>query len=101
KEQFWEDQPGGGAVDEEVVPLDGGADRRGDDRLAQLRTVFPVRKPAGCGHAGHGSDPPESDLFRLQAVNISAFTNSAASARRDAGTTRGGAGCPHVTPPRL
>ena len=41
--QLAEDEAGGGAVEEEVVPLDGGADRRGDDRLAQLCAVFGVR----------------------------------------------------------
>ena len=38
-----EDQPGRRAVEEEVIPLDGGADGGGDDRLAQLRAVLRLR----------------------------------------------------------
>jgi len=38
-----EHQPGSGAIQEKVVPLDCGADGRCDHRLAQLRTVI------GCG----------------------------------------------------
>jgi hypothetical protein len=40
KEELAEDQPRCRAVEEEVVPLDGGPDRRGDDRLAQMRAVL-------------------------------------------------------------
>ena len=43
KIELAEDQTGGGAVEEEVVPLDGGADGRGDHRLAQLRAVLGLR----------------------------------------------------------
>ena len=43
KVELAEDEAGGGAVKEEVVPLDGGADGRGDDRLAQLRAVVGFR----------------------------------------------------------
>jgi hypothetical protein len=39
KIELAEHQSGRGAVKEEVVPLDGGADGRCDDRLAQLRAV--------------------------------------------------------------
>ena len=53
KEQFRENQPGGGAVDEEVVPLDGGADGGGDHRLAQLRAVLGIRKLAASGGDSH------------------------------------------------
>jgi len=35
-----EDQPGGGAVEEEIIPFDRGADGGCDDCLAQLRTVI-------------------------------------------------------------
>ena len=37
-----ENEAGGGAVEEKVIPLDGGANRRCDDRLAQLCAVFGV-----------------------------------------------------------
>jgi hypothetical protein len=48
KEQLADDQSSRGAVDEEVVPFDGGADGRGDDGLAQLGGVL------GCGQrVGH------------------------------------------------
>ena len=40
KEQLGEHQAGDGAVKEEIVPLDGGADRAGDDGPAQLDAVF-------------------------------------------------------------
>ena len=41
EEELVEDETGGGAVEEEVVPLDGGAHRRGDG------------DPSGCGAVGH------------------------------------------------
>ena len=44
KIELAEDQSGRGAVDEEVVPLDGGADGRGDHRSAKLRCCAPTRK---------------------------------------------------------
>ena len=43
KIELAEDETGSGAVKKEVVPLDGGADRRSDHRLAQLRAVFSFR----------------------------------------------------------
>src|SRR6266851_5602815 len=43
EEQFGEDQAGGGAVEEEIIPLDCRADRTCDDRATQLGTVFHVR----------------------------------------------------------
>ena len=46
EEELREDQPGGGAVDEEVVPLDRRADGGGDHRLAQFRAVLGIRKCA-------------------------------------------------------
>jgi len=36
KEELVEDERGGGAVEEEVVPLDGGADEGSDDDPAKL-----------------------------------------------------------------
>src|SRR3974390_31532 len=39
KIEFTEDQAGSGAVDEEVVPLDSGADGSGDDGFAELCAV--------------------------------------------------------------
>src|SRR5579883_1508991 len=36
KEKLAKYQPGRGAIEEEVVPFDGGADGGGEDRLAQL-----------------------------------------------------------------
>src|SRR5208337_3276365 len=53
-----EDQSGGGTVEEEVVPLDGGADRGGDDRLAQFSAVVGRGKRAGSGCGGHCAFPP-------------------------------------------
>jgi len=57
-----EDEAGGGAVEEEVVPLDRGADGRGDDRFSQLRIVLGFRQGnlGGRGHAG----PPNAVLRR-------------------------------------
>ncbi len=40
EEELREDQPGGGAVDEEVVPFDRRADSGGDHRLAQFGAVL-------------------------------------------------------------
>jgi hypothetical protein len=42
EKQFREDQPGDGAVEQEVVPLDRGADRAGDQCSPQLPTVLQV-----------------------------------------------------------
>ena len=42
EKQLAEDEPGRGAVEEKVVPLDCRADRRRDDGFAQLRTMFGV-----------------------------------------------------------
>ena len=39
EEELAEDEPGDDAVEEEVVPLDGGADRAGDDGAAQLAAM--------------------------------------------------------------
>ena len=43
KVELAEDQTGGGAVEEEVIPLDGRADGGRDDRLAQLEALFGFR----------------------------------------------------------
>src|SRR6202007_1246354 len=45
-----EDQAGGGAIEEEVVPLDRGADGRRDDGLAQVGAVVvrAQRRVGGC-----------------------------------------------------
>src|SRR5262249_21775426 len=61
--QLAEHEAGGGAVEEEVVPLDGGADGRSDDGLAQLVAVIGGRqRPVGgcCSHGGSSvsSSPP-------------------------------------------
>src|SRR5579862_1496832 len=47
-----EHEAGRGAVKKEIVPFDGGADSRGNDRLAQLGAVVGCRKAgiSGCGH---------------------------------------------------
>ena len=53
-----ENERADGAVKQEVVPLDRGADGAGDQRPAQLRAVFSVREHArdrsgsGNGHSG-------------------------------------------------
>ena len=47
EEQLVEHQRRGGAVEEEVVPLDGGADQAGDDHPAQV-------PPRGGGALGGG-----------------------------------------------
>ena len=57
KVELAEDQPGGGAVDEEVIPFDGGADGGRDDGPAQLPAVLGVghRRVYDC--RGHFSSP--------------------------------------------
>ena len=50
-------EAGGGAVEEKVVPFDGGADRRRDHRLAQLRAVFRLRQRHVCRSHSHGIPP--------------------------------------------
>ena len=56
KEQLGEDEAGDGAVEEEIVPFDGGADRGGDDGAAELHLVFGRGQLAGGGRVirGHG-----------------------------------------------
>ena len=46
EEQLVEDERGGGAVEEEVVPLDGGADEAGQGDLARTTAVSPWRSSA-------------------------------------------------------
>jgi hypothetical protein len=48
EKQFREHQPGDGAVEQEIVPLDGGTDRACDQRTPQLAAVLRVRQ----GYAG-------------------------------------------------
>ncbi len=57
KVELAEDQPGGGAVDEEVVPFDGGADGGRDDGLAQLLAVVGLGHRPVCGCDCHSSSP--------------------------------------------
>ena len=86
KEQLAEDQPGRGAVEEKVVPLDCRADRRCDDGFAQLRAVFglgqrPVlvvaiamaflpRFPRFCGASSDGPPPKPQIYAEVQAMAI-------------------------------
>src|SRR5262249_20125922 len=58
EEELAEDETGCGAVEEKVVPLDRGADRRGDDRPAQLRAVLGFRQRHRC--CGHDVLPIEA-----------------------------------------
>jgi hypothetical protein len=51
EEQLAEHQRRDGAVEQEVVSLDGGADGAGDNGATKLRPVFGFGKPARC----HGS----------------------------------------------
>jgi hypothetical protein len=44
EEELAEDQPGHGAIEQEIVPLDRGADRGGDDGAAELAIVLLRRK---------------------------------------------------------
>jgi hypothetical protein len=57
KEELGEDEAGNGAVKEEVVPLDRGADRAGDDGAGELGPVLGLGQRAGSGGDGgrHGA----------------------------------------------
>ena len=69
EEQLVEDQRGGGAVDEEVVPLQRRADQAGDDDLAHRRRLY--RALAGglaVQRFGHAR-PPVADAGHLGPVN--------------------------------
>ena len=60
EEELVEDQPGGGPVEEEVVPLDRGADRGGDRHPARGRAVGHLGRRgrhAGALHGRHGGIP--------------------------------------------
>jgi hypothetical protein len=59
EEQLVEDERGGGAVDEEVVPLQGGADQRAGHHATKVAHRGPpgsLSDPAGCCRAGGGRD---------------------------------------------
>src|SRR5258705_7603440 len=58
EEQFGEDEAGDGAVEKEIVPLDGGTDGGRDNGAAELHLMFSRRKLKG-GHIGrnHGISP--------------------------------------------
>src|SRR6187401_1718221 len=58
KVELAEHQAGRSAVEEEVIPFDGGADGRGDHRLAQLCGMLGVAQRAGCACCGHARRPP-------------------------------------------
>ncbi len=59
EEELAEHQAGHGAVEEEIVPLDGRADGGGDDGAAQLARVLLGRKRRdGAGDGGHGGSFP-------------------------------------------
>jgi hypothetical protein len=47
EEQFGEDEAGDGAVEKEIVPLDGGADGGRDNGTAELHLMFSRRKFKG------------------------------------------------------
>jgi hypothetical protein len=53
KEQLGKDQAGDGAIEKEVIPLDGRTDGAGDHGAAQLNAMFVFGKAAndGLGHA--------------------------------------------------
>src|SRR5262249_2000411 len=64
EEQLGEDEAGNGAVEEEVVPFDGRADGRRNDRPAQLDAVFVRSKlleggGVGCGHGVFSRRSPQ------------------------------------------
>ena len=77
-----EDQSGRGAVDEKIVPFDGRADCRCDDRLAQLRAVFGSRKISINGCDGHRQPPcpvwPPRRSMRFRAYAPNTIDRSAA-----------------------
>ena len=81
KKELWKHQSGGGAVDEEVIPLDGRADRRGNHGLAQLRAVLGVRKSAGEGVGGRHVYPNQACYYR-QVVTLPGLTHPEESATR-------------------
>jgi hypothetical protein len=53
KEQFGENEPGDGAVEEEVVPLDRGPDGGSDDGAAKLDLMFGGAEGGGLGIGCH------------------------------------------------
>jgi len=61
EEQLGEDEAGDGAVEKEIVPLDGGADGGRDNGAAELHLMFGRRKLKG-GDIGrdHGQFLPEA-----------------------------------------
>ena len=63
-----EDQAGRGAVDEEIVPFDRGADRRGDHRLAQLRAVLRRGHCLVSGGARHLTPPPAAPHLQVKTL---------------------------------
>ena len=61
KEQLGEDKAGDGAIEKEIVPLDGGANGGGDDSAAQLHLVLGRGQLEGGGTGrdhGHFSRRP-------------------------------------------
>jgi hypothetical protein len=71
EEEFTEDEPGHGAVEKEIVPLDRGADRCGDDGPAELAIVLVRRKRSiDVGERSHWSLLPESIYVRLLRKNF-------------------------------
>ena len=56
EEQLREDEPGNGAVQKEVVPLDRGSDRARDDRAPELLPVNRGRDAAGLSVRIHGAE---------------------------------------------
>jgi hypothetical protein len=54
KEELTEDQAGDGAVQQEIVPLDRGSDRAGQQRATQLAVMFGFRQATrGGGERNH------------------------------------------------
>src|SRR5271154_413426 len=75
KKQLAEDEAGGGAVKEEIVPLDRSTDRRCDDSLAELRAVFCLgQHPISRRCHSHGV-PPDRFLAERASVRPVSWKN--------------------------
>src|SRR5215470_3250404 len=57
KKQFRKDEAGHDAIEKEIVPFDGGADRAGNHGAAQLDLMLMGREAARPFHGCHGCSP--------------------------------------------
>src|SRR5580693_2162341 len=86
EEQLGEDEPRYGAVEEEIVPLDRSADRRGNDRPAKLGLMF-VGAEGGSERDNVGVDcrhgmPPHAQRRKTKGSSTSVCRRNAQRVRR-------------------